>query len=210
VAAAAPTRKCTACGQLKPVDEFYRRHRDGRTSKICPRCRDCDNTRTRSRTEARVVRVRARHRAVADLIANHRAEFDALLERHALAARAEASALATAAAQQHADSADHHPHATPHPAEELPRLRPGPRRPGQTVTERLDVARCAQCVKHHDRGHTCPNCGAAPMTRDELLAVVRGLLAEGRDVLAIAQTLRLPLPRVGELVDAATNAERAS
>lgn len=200
------TRRCTACGQDKPAAEFYVRNRDGRTRKICPRCRDCDNTRARARTEARVFRVRARHRAIADLIDLHRVEFEALLEQHTVTVQAEAATLTAAAAADQAHGHDAH-HAAPDP---LPRLRPGPRRPGQTVTERLDVARCAHCVKHHDRGHTCPSCGAIPMTRAELLAAVRVMLADGRDVIAIGEALRMPMPRVGELVDAALSAERAS
>jgi hypothetical protein len=33
---------------------------------------------------------------------------------------------------------------------------------GETVVDRIDVARCGSCARHHDRGHECAVCGAKP------------------------------------------------
>lgn len=140
------TKVCTGCGKEKPRSEFHLRKAGG--NKRNPRCRDCDNSRTRTATPARVIRVRARHRAVAALIERHRTEFEELMAEATESARTEAEALAEDPA-----AAEHYQ------PDETVRLRPGPRRAGQDVTERIDVARCTNCATHHDRGHVCPNCG---------------------------------------------------
>jgi hypothetical protein len=157
-AASVETKTCTSCGKVKPRSEFYARNNDGSSAKVCPRCRDCDNTRTRVATPARFLRTRARHRATSELIERHRVEFQALLEDATEQVVAEAQHLAAAAAEQPVDDHGHQPQ----PAPAMPRLKPGPRRKGQDVTERLDVARCPECVGYHDRGHRCASCGAEP------------------------------------------------
>ena len=106
-------------------------------------------------TQARLIDQRARRRATQDLIEAHREEFDRLYWQHRHAASDEADALAAKAAE--APRPDHEPH-----ADEPPRLMPGARKPGETPMDRLDVARCPHCIRHHDRGHVCKSCGAKP------------------------------------------------
>lgn len=142
-------RDCSKCGERKPLTEFYERVK-GSGDRL-PYCRDCDNAKPRKRNQAKIVRIRARHRAVAELIKRHDAEFRDLLEYFTATASEEAEQLAESAAQKHA-----------HTQDETARLRPGKGRPGQSVTERIDVSRCPHCVKAHDRGHACPKCGAVP------------------------------------------------
>jgi hypothetical protein len=102
-------------------------------------------------TAARLIDQRARRRATQALIDLHRDEFRDLYEWHRRNATTEARVLATKAAETH-------------PSTEPPRLMTGARKPGQDVTERIDVARCPHCVRHHDSGHVCANCGAVPST----------------------------------------------
>jgi hypothetical protein len=147
------TKVCTGCHVEKPITEFYR-HND-RGTKVCPRCRDCDNARPRTRSANRVLRVRARHRAVAALVERHAAEFRELLEYYVKIVDQEARQLAVAAADTFETNGHGH---TP----SMPRIKRGPRRKGQELVERLDVARCPQCVGYHDRGHRCAECGAEP------------------------------------------------
>ena len=97
-----------------------------------------------------MLRNRARHRATAALIQAHADEFETLLADATDEVRAEAEALAEHGAEG-----------------QMTRLRPGPRRRGQDVAERLDVARCPECAGHHDRGHICTNCGASPQAEAE-------------------------------------------
>jgi hypothetical protein len=146
-----PTRRCNKCGQIKPVEEFYRRHTDGSSAKRTPCCRDCDNVRPRSRTANRIIRVRARHRAVAELTKRHSVEFRDLLDWFTKTAFEEAAQLAIAPAATET-----------YQQNQTVRLRPGPKRQGQDVEDRIDVARCAECIGYHDRGHRCENCGAEP------------------------------------------------
>lgn len=39
------------------------------------------------------------------------------------------------------------------------RLKPGPRKPGERVVDRIDVGRCQICIESHDNEHSCPYCG---------------------------------------------------
>jgi hypothetical protein len=137
---------CVACGASKPTEEFYLR-RAGGTQRI-NRCRDCDNARPRKRNTGKIVRIRARHRATAELIKRHDTEFRDLLEYFTATATEEAAQIAARA-----------PEAA---AVETPRLRPGRPRTGQDRTQRLDLARCPHCIRHHDKGHACTKCGAIP------------------------------------------------
>jgi hypothetical protein len=140
------TRRCTACEQTKPLTEFYLRRVDG--DDRITRCRDCDNSRPRRRNTGKIVRVRARHRATAELVKRHDAEFRDLLEYFTTVVTDEAAMLAS-----------NNPEVA---AAETPRLRPGAARKGQSRPQRVDLARCAHCIRHHDRGHACAKCGAIP------------------------------------------------
>lgn len=146
--AAAGEKLCPKCDQVKQLDDFYPhpQTRDGRH----PSCKKCDNTRPRKVTPAKVNRMRARHRALADLVRFHEDEFQALLSIRLAEAQEEAQELAS------------HPEATKHYANEPVRLKPGKRMAGEKAGDRIDVARCPHCVKHHDRGHVCAKCGTAP------------------------------------------------
>lgn len=200
-----PTHKtCTQCGQTKPMAEFYEQA-GGKYGREAA-CRDC-KTQTRSITPNRVVRNRARHRAVAALIDRHRDEFAQLMAAELTTAQAEHEELTAAAAERGQDDAA------------VARLRPGPKRREQTSgVERLDVARCPHCIKHHDRGHVCAKCGSAPaaalrlpddgdfdeiaieramngdavrLTASERLEVVRRLVEQGRSDADIARRLHV-------------------
>lgn len=154
-AVAAPTtRHCTKCGQDKPAIEFYS---TGSSGKLKPYCRDCDNTRPRARSLSKIVRVRARHRATAELVRRHQDEFGLLLNRYTAQALAEADGLAATTAGQQKYAGD----------KAAVRLRPGPRRANQGAEERIDVARCPDCIRHHDRGHVCESCGVAPQSLEK-------------------------------------------
>jgi hypothetical protein len=100
-------------------------------------------------TAARLVDQRARRRATQALIDIHRDEFRELYQWHRRNAASEAQTLAVKASETH-------------PTTEPPRLMSGARKPGQDAVDRIDVARCPHCVKHHDRGHVCAKCGARP------------------------------------------------
>lgn len=141
-------RRCNRCERVKPITEFYEKG-DGFRQ---PMCRDCDNARPRTRGIKKIVRVRARHRATAELVKRHRAEFGDLLEYFTATATEEADQLAAAMAAERQDQ----------PEDGIPRLRPGLTRKGQSAVQRLDRARCPECTRHHDRGHACALCGAAP------------------------------------------------
>jgi hypothetical protein len=138
------TLTCTTCEQTKPETEFYPdpNAKSGRNSA----CRACNNRRDPS--VQRMVRTRARNRAMAALMTRHREEFERLYQQEFVDALQEHYTLAAEAA------------AAGFPDAEVARLKPGPKRREETsVIDRLDVARCPRCHTHHDEDHTCPTCG---------------------------------------------------
>ena len=137
------------CGQIKPATEFYEHSNGKGGGKTWRRriCRDCENKRQRKATPARTIRNRARHRALQRLAAHHPRLFDQLYNEELGKAEQEHAILQAIGAYTV-------------PEGESVRLRPGPKREGQQVIERIDVARCQRCHTNHDRGHTCPNCGS--------------------------------------------------
>lgn len=135
---------CPACDTAKPLGEFY----DGSGW-----CKRCQNSRPKPQTARRIIRTRARHRARAELVELHRDEYDDLVEFFIDVVTEEAQRLA-----QQPEAAEHYPD------DEPVRLRPGRRLPDETPLDRIDVARCPECADHHDRGHRCRACGAAPIT----------------------------------------------
>lgn len=146
------TKRCSKCGQTKPLSEFYTAtdRRDGHGS----HCRACNNQ--RPPTEARLLRSRARHAAYAVLVEHHRGEFDRLLTVEYDRVCVEHDRLKAAAEARGQHDAD------------LARLKPGPKRKDQDdVTQRLDVARCPSCHTHHDDAHVCPSCGDTTPERPE-------------------------------------------
>jgi ribosomal protein L32 len=140
--------ECRTCSESKPLSDFYADSK--RAGGHFPDCKACHNAKPKKATDTRVTRNRARHRAVADLIDRHAVEFESLLAARLEEAQQEAAVLATDAK------------AREHYRDEPVRLRPGARMSGEKAGDRIDVARCPHCVKHHDRGHVCTKCGTAP------------------------------------------------
>ena len=140
-------RTCRKCGVTKSVEEFYT-HTNGKTNKEhrARRCKDCENSRERTPTTTRMVRNRARNRAYQALAEEYRERFHELYERELVVAKNEVELIAELARMR----GDAQP--------EIARLKTGPKRAGQGVAERLDVARCSKCQNYHDRGHACPTC----------------------------------------------------
>ena len=139
-------KRCSKCKVSKPVKEFGKMTAasDGRYPQ-CAKCRQGKAVTTKA-----VLRSRARSRALRDLEQAHAGEFAVLLAFRFAEAKAEAAELAeTVEGQEHF-------------TETVPRLTGGKRREGQTVVDRIDVARCPDCVKSHDAGHECSTCGATP------------------------------------------------
>jgi hypothetical protein len=148
-------KRCRICGQTKPLDQYHRQSgtADGRD----PRCKDCANARVRP--PSKVIEQRARQRAAADLIANHRDEFERLYAARLSEAQREARHLATAATAD-ANPSPSRPASTPATAAgsaaAVVRLKPGPRG-DQSVVERIRE-QCPECATYHERGHQCPTC----------------------------------------------------
>lgn len=138
------SKACSKCKKVQPLSEFHSHSqtRDGKSSQ----CRKCNSK--RPPTVNRLVRTRARGRAMYLLVENHRAEFEQLLEEQTVIAQAEHDKVAAAAAEKGLPDAP------------VARLMSGPKRREQTdILERLDVARCPTCHTHHDADHVCPSCG---------------------------------------------------
>ena len=55
----AERKTCEACGQEKPIDEFYMRFRDGDPTGRMNVCRDCHKLRVKARTAERKAEQRA-------------------------------------------------------------------------------------------------------------------------------------------------------
>lgn len=148
---------CTGCSERLPGTDFYWawNTRDARHQRD-PQCKDCSNSRSRSgdsTSQAKVVSRRARQRATARLLQEYPERFAELLEQERRVAATEFHMLTELAVSQ---------------GQKRAVLKPGPRRPGQEVGHRLDVASCRRCHTHHDAGHVCPNCGAGPEEADLL------------------------------------------
>lgn len=134
--------QCNTCMEMKPLAEYYV-HTSGKSgvTQRAARCKDCDNGRERPVTITRLMRNRARNRAAALLIRAYPQQYERLVAEQLEAALEEAHQLGQAEG-------------------EAVRLKPGPKRAGQSIVDRIDVARCARCHTHHDAGHVCPVCGS--------------------------------------------------
>lgn len=149
-------KHCPHCDQDKSVEDFHssKQSWDG----LMGWCRTCMNTRPAPpQTLVRACRNRARSRAMSELTRLHPEEFDKLYKRFHKEALEEATELAEAEAAKelYGDG----------PGEHV-RLRPGRRNKEQSVVDRIDVARCPECVRFHDRGHKCDVCGSLPEHRE--------------------------------------------
>lgn len=102
-------------------------------------------SRARTATEAKVVRRRARQRAAQLLIERYPDEFHRLVDQEVRVAWAEVAMLRVEAEAPEGAS--------------TVLLRSGRRGPDETPLHRIDTATCRRCHTHHDRGHSCPNCG---------------------------------------------------
>lgn len=134
---------CSKCKVTQPLDEFHAHSqtRDGKSSQ----CRKCNSKRPPK--ASRIIRTRARGRAMYRLLEAHRTEFEQLLEEETVKAQAEHEEVTAVAAERG------------QPDAAVARLKSGPKRKTQTsATERLDVARCPKCHQFHDAGHQVVAC----------------------------------------------------
>ena len=133
--------QCNTCMEMKPLAEYYV-HTSGKSgvTQRAARCKDCDNSRERPVTITRLMRNRARSRAAALLVKAYPEQYARLVGEQLEAALEEAHQLSA--------------------SDEPVLLKSGPKRAGETVLDRIDVARCARCHSHHDAGHICPVCGS--------------------------------------------------
>lgn len=154
----------------------------------------CRNTPEQRRKQ--LLYQRARTRAVQDLIGKHKSEFDDLLSVRRGEVELEMEEIESARTDtEHA----------PEPA----RLKTGRRAKGQKVIDRIDVARCPHCIKHHDQGHVCQVCGASPesggkQARSKSLASApaKQAAASTRPRRQVSQAWRPPADRRGYDADA--------
>lgn len=150
------TKRCPRCRETKFVDEFHaqtRRNGDIRRQGWCKACHREDQVGQKKRlTPTKQKRTRARQRATAELLQLHYDEFRVLLEKHQAIVEAEFNAITEAAVKAGLTI----------PADGIVRLRTGIRLADQGITDRMDVARCPDCARHHDAGHVCEACGQAP------------------------------------------------
>lgn len=134
-------KTCPHCGEEKPANElhFYpdKSARDGLGSW----CKTCVNERPKPLTEARIIRNRARHRAMQRLVELHKAEFEALYEDE------------RAVALDENDRLRGDPETAARFDGQTPRLRKGRRRPGEDAEARVDEEWCAQCATFHAGDH---------------------------------------------------------
>lgn len=140
-------------------------------------------------TQARLIDQRARRRATQDLIAENPERWKQLYEQHRQYATEEAEQLALAVTPNE------------HAPKEPPRLMPGARKLGESAIDRIDVARCPFCVKHHDRGHRCSSCGQRPLVSRETVVEA---LAHGYSVDHVARTFGLKRSTVQKMREEAS------
>lgn len=152
-------------------------------------------------TQGRLIDQRARRRADTELRARYRDEWDAIYVLEKIKAEDEAELLVQAQERVKAIQPSHR-HPEPEP-EEPPRLMPGRRLSGQTTLDRIDVARCAHCVRYHDRGHKCTRCGAQPPgpQRGVHPEQIRWLATQGLRPARIAERLGVSLSTVTKVLE---------
>ena len=102
-------------------------------------------------TKARLIDQRARRRASQELKRRYPEEWEHLYETYLIEAEEEMDRLE----EEHPELND------------VPRLKTGRRKQGETPEDRVDTNRCEACVSYHERGHHCHNCGAAPPAKIE-------------------------------------------
>lgn len=112
-------KRCRTCGEMKPRSDFYTR-RDA-VDGLAGQCKSCENGRKRQ-DPARIIRNRARQRAVEDLIRAHQSEFKDLQAKHLKQAQTQAAAIAAA------EGLDE---------DAVVLLRSGPAADGEQVTDRV-------------------------------------------------------------------------
>lgn len=141
----ADTKPCTKCKVEKPCDEtgFYKdkRARDGLSSW----CRECTNSQPKAQTRVRIIRNRARHRAVALLVENHPEEFGILYE------------LCRADAEEEDERLTADPETRARFGNATPRLRTGRRKPGEPPETRVNESWCPRCAAYHALDHHAPH-----------------------------------------------------
>jgi hypothetical protein len=156
----AEEKRCANCGVVKPLADYYTKS-NGRQRVHEAWCKKCSNQRVRSNEPNRVIRNRARQRATTRLVQLNQKAFEQLMAEELAKAYVEAATLAKA------------PAAKDHFGDRPVLLRPGARMATEGVTDRIDVGRCPDCIKSHDRGHTCLTCGSKPGDPVPITPVVR-------------------------------------
>jgi hypothetical protein len=145
-----------------------------------------------AQTEARLVDQRARGRATQALINNHRDEYEQLL----IAFKAQAIEELELLPAPEVD--EHHPTRGAQPV----RLKTGPRKEGETASDRVDVGTCRFCITYHDAGHRCERCGARPkLAFAAAYKEIHRLYDAGTTPEMIAINLRVPLEHVHRLLE---------
>lgn len=134
-------KACTHCHKVKPSDEtgFYKdkRARDGLSSW----CRQCMNSLPKAQTRTRIIRNRARHRAVQMLVENHPEEFAILYE------------LCRADAEEEDERISSSPEVAAQFEGATPRLRTGRRKPNEEPEARVNQTWCPRCAVFHAMDH---------------------------------------------------------
>lgn len=124
--------------------------------------REYDQSRHRHR-EGKVLRSRARSRAVTQLVAAHREEYDRLFAAAEIAVREEAARLAAIAAAAGAEVTGDR---------KVLRLRPGPAsiddEPVEDRVRLIQPVQCKTCDNFHESGHKCPTCEVPTGERAQL------------------------------------------
>jgi hypothetical protein len=139
-------RVCTNCKEDKQAFEFGvdpRSVKPGRQPRLKSWCRKCENTAVKPFSDTKLIRNRARTRAIALLVQENQDRLNQLIEDILPIVRQEALAVSDE-------------------AHGVARLKPGPKRPDEQVIDRVDVARCRHCANSHDRDHECEFCGRKP------------------------------------------------
>lgn len=136
------TKKCPNCGEAKPCTERYFYRDKNSSDGLMSWCKTCDNARPRPQTRNRLIRVRARNRAMQRLIDLHPEQFAALYE----------SERADAIEEDERLSAD--PENSARFDGAAIRLRKGRRRTDEdSDVARVDENWCLTCSAYHSRGH---------------------------------------------------------
>ncbi len=142
-------KRCPKCGETKDATSanFYR-DKNSSDGLGCW-CKTCTNAIPKAQTRTRILRNRARHRALQMLVERHRAEFQEIYEN----CRAEAIEQDERLAMDPENAAKFDAQNG-----QTVRLKPGRRKVGETPEARVNQDWCPKCSSYHAQGHQCPTC----------------------------------------------------